>query len=229
MGDDAARAIPCSPVPDGPLGPGVRLDTMVTDGPNVVRVISLDRAQGLAVRSTTATGQIVGRLPTTEIARRWNARRRGERGLLPRRRCEPSHAFATVWSDVEGTRAGRRRDRFRRGGSAHLVRRHATAQHDRPSTGNGKKTAVDRVNDGAPGADEVALFTPEGRRRGRTTADVCAAHLSPVQTPQLDADGNASQLHVVTSAACGSAPPATGDDDLLVTPVGGSRAAFVSG
>ena len=227
LSEAVSSVFPCSPVPDGPIGPGVRLDTIVTEGPNVVRIITIDRAQGVDVRSTLASGQLVGRLPTTEIARRWNAlvAVNGDFFLSDG---QPAHAFATGGRMLKAPALIEDQIGF-------STRDPRVAYLGTPGlqmvalvNETGASTTIDRFNDGAPNADELAVFTPEGAATAASPPDACAARLTPTAAPRLIPEGAAIQSHVVVANGCvGGAPPA-GNDDLLVAVSGGSRAAFVS-
>ncbi len=226
---DAAGAVePCSPVPDGPIAPGVRLDTVVTDGPNVVRIITIDRTQGVDIRSTLATGQLVGRLPATEIARRWNAIV-GVNGDFFLNDGQPGHLFATggriikAPAGIEDEIAFSATDaRTSFSGTPHLAMTATVAE-------TGAVTTIDRVNDGDPSPDEVALYTPEGSTAASPpSSGVCGARLTPTAAPQLAASGAAVQLHAVVAKGCGPAAPTADGNDLLVATSSGSRGAFLA-
>jgi hypothetical protein len=88
--------------------------------------------------------------------------------------------------------------------------------------------SIQRFNDGDPGPDELAMYSPEGVGAAVPPAGVCAARLVPVAAPQLDATGNAAQLHVVTARSCDGSAPTVGTDDLLVASASGSRASFIT-
>ena len=224
----AEQAQPCSPVPDGPLGPGVRLDTVVTDGPNVAHVITLDRAQGLEVRSTTATGGLVGRLPTTEIARRWNAvvAINGDFFLGDG---EPAHAFATggrmlkapaLVEDQIGFNAVDPHVSY--GGTPAFAMTAVVTE-------TGAAASIDHVNEDQPATNELAMYTPEGLGAAWPQDNVCTARLRPSAEPRLDDNGNAFQLHTVVARSCDATAPPVGEDDLLVAANdGSSRTAFVN-
>jgi hypothetical protein len=227
VSDAAATVEPCSPVPDGALAPGVRLDTIVTDGPNVVRIITIDRAQGIDIRSTLATGQLVGRVPTTGIARRWNAIV-AVNGDFFESNGRPSHAFATggrmlrapaLVEDEVGFSAKDPHTSYL-GTPAFTMT--ATVQETAATS------SIQRSNDGDPAPDELAMFTPEGGSAAVPPSGQCVARLAPVAAAQLDAAGNAAQLHVVVARGCGGSAPTVGADDLLIASATGSRASFVT-
>ena len=199
----------------------------MTDGPNVVRIITIDRAQGVDVRSTLATGQLVGRLPTTEIARRWNAIV-AVNGDFFESNGRPSHAFATggrmlrapaLVEDQVGFSATDAHVSYL-GTPAFTMT--ATVQETAATT------SIQRFNDGDPGPDELAMYSPEGVGSAVPPSGVCAARLAPVAAPALDANGNAAQLHVVVAESCDGPAPTVGTSDLLVASATGSRASFVT-
>jgi hypothetical protein len=91
----------------------------------------------------------------------------------------------------------------------------------------GDTTTIDLSNDGAPGPDQLALFTHEGATASSPPSDACYARTVPVLPPQLYSGGT-TQLHVVTAVSCDPEPASVGDDDLLVAAASGSRAGFIT-
>ncbi|MEA3056753.1 MAG: hypothetical protein QOD30_2185, partial [Actinomycetota bacterium] len=53
---EPGMSMPCSPVPDGQLAPGLTFDTRLLPGPNVAHVVGLTRTAVWSVRTTTASG-----------------------------------------------------------------------------------------------------------------------------------------------------------------------------
>jgi putative cell wall-binding protein len=226
--DDAAGdSIPCSPVADGVLAPGVQLTTYVLDGPNVVHVVTIDRTQGFDIRSSLATGRIGGgRVPTSQIGRRWNAVV-AVNGDFFLSNGQPAHGFAT---------GGRmlRAPGFVEDQTGFSVPDRSSGYFGTPSfqmaasvVETDETTSIDHINDADPSAGEITLYTPEGADVFRPPVGSCAARLTPVAPPTLTADGAASQSHVVAAQTCGGDPGVAGTDDMLVAPAGGSRAAFI--
>jgi putative cell wall-binding protein len=220
---------PCSAVPDGDLAPGVRLDTIVVDGPNVARIVTLDRAQGFEVRSTTATGGLVGRLPTTDVARRWSAvvAVTGDFFLGDG---EPAHAFATggrmlkapaLVEDQIGFSATDPHVSY--GGTPAFAMVASVTE-------TGAAAGLDHINEAQPATNELSMYTPEGLGAAWPPDNACTARLQPSQAPRVDAAGNAFQLHKVVGVSCDATPPPVANDDLLVAlDDGSSRTAFLKG
>lgn len=213
--------------PDGELGPGVQLDTIVLDGPNVVHIVTIDRSQGLEIRSTLATGRLTGRLPTTQISRRWHAAV-AVNGDFFLGDGQPAHAFATggrllkAPALIEDSTGFSARDPRTAHFGTPAMAMFAEVQE------TGVTTTVDRFNDGDPALGETAMYTPEGVGASSQPAGSCYARLTSTAPPQLDTSGAAFQTHVVTSMTCDPAAAVVGDDDVLVAPSGGSRARFIT-
>ena len=211
---------------DGELGPGVTLQTVTLDGPNVVRIVTVDRTQGLEIRSTLATGHLTGRLPTTQIARRWHAVA-AVNGDFFTADGQPAHAFATggrlvkapaLVEDSNGFSASDPHGSYFGTPSMAMT---VTVEE------TGKSTTVEGFNDGQPQPDELAMYTPEGVRAASPPQDSCYAQLAPSAKPHLDAEGAAEQEHVVDSVTCDPQPATVDTDDVLVAPSTGTRVAFV--
>jgi hypothetical protein len=212
---------------DGELGPGVSMQTYELDGPNVVHVVTIDRAQGLEIRSTLATGRLTGRLPTTAIARRWHAVA-AVNGDFFEPDGFPAHAFATAGrllhapALVEDSNAFSAIDPHQSFFGTPAMAMDVTVRETK-TTAN-----VERFNDGQPDTDQLALFTPEGAPRETPLNGGCWAHLVPSTAPDFDATGQTVQPHVVQSVGCASDPPSAATDDVLIAPPGGSQTNFVT-
>ena len=212
---------------DGELGPGVQVATFTVDGPNVVRLVAVDRTQGVEIRSTLATGRLTGRLPTTDISRRWHAAV-AVNGDFFLNNGEPAHPFATggrllkapaTIEDSMGFSATDPREAFY--GTPSPVMWAAVPE-------SGATMVIDLANDGAPGPDQLALFTREGATATSPPSDACYARTVPVLPPQHNAQGSTTQLHKVTAVGCDAAPTSVGDDDVLVASASGTRASFIT-
>ncbi|HEV3226009.1 MAG TPA: phosphodiester glycosidase family protein, partial [Acidimicrobiales bacterium] len=212
---------------DGELGPGLTLDTVVLDGPNVVHVVTVDRAQGIEIRSTLATGKLVGRLPTTSISRRWRAAL-AVNGDFFLSDGQPAHAFATggrllkAPANVEDSNSfSSTNPRAAFFGTPAMTMEVSVA-------GTGASIPIDHINDGDAAPGELAMYTPEGLGAATPPANSCFARLTPNGPPTINADGHAEQAHTVTTATCQAAAEPVGTDDLLVAPVNSTRAGFIS-
>lgn len=212
---------------DGELGPGVSMQTYHLDGPNVVRVVTIDRTQGLEIRSTLATGGLTGRLPTTAIARRWHAVV-AVNGDFFEPDGFPAHAFATAGRLLHAPALVEDSNAFS-----------ATDPHESffgtPAIGMAIKvqetnaaTTIERSNDGQPDPDQLAVFTAEGIPREVPAGSQCWAHLLPSAPPHFDGSGDTVQTHIVGAVGCSDEPTSAASDDVLVAPQGGSRADFVT-
>jgi hypothetical protein len=192
----------------------------------VARIVTIDRSVGYDVRSTLASGGLVGRLPTTEIARRWNAIV-AVNGDFFQPDGQPAHEFAT------GGRLLR---------APGLIEDQVGLDMRKPKTyvgtpqiitiakveETGAQTSIDHFNDvGDPGPDQTAMYTPEGARAFTPPAGACYARLKPTAAPFLETNGDASQMHLVASTSCDPAPATIGSDDIFVAKSDGSRAAYL--
>ena len=211
---------------DGELGPGVTMQTVVLDGPNVVRIVTVDRTKGLEIRSTLATGRLTGRLPTTAIARRWHAVV-AVNGDFFTGDGQPAHAFATGGRLIKAPALVEDSTGFS------AIDPHAS-WFGTPQMSmtvkvreTGASTSVEGFNDGQPANDELALYTPEGVRAATPPENSCYAHLAPQGEPELTVQGAAFQSHVVNSVVCAALPASAELDDVLVAPSDGTRVAFV--
>ena len=212
---------------DGELGPGVSMQTYELDGPNVVHVVTIDRTQGLEIRSTLATGKLTGRLPTTAIARRWHAVV-AVNGDFFEPDGFPAHAFATAGrllhapALVEDSNAFSAIDPHESFFGTPAIAMTATVRE------TNETTDVAAFNDGPPDPDQLALFTAEGSPREVPPGDACAAHLAPSAAPHFDANGQTVWPHVVGAVVCSPDPASAASDDVLLAPAGGSRTSFVT-
>jgi len=212
---------------DGELGPGVTLQTVELDGPNVVRIVTVDRTQGLEIRSTLATGHLTGRLPTTQIARRWHAVA-AVNGDFFTGDGQPAHAFATrgrlvkapaLVEDSNGFSATDPHGSFF--GTPSMAMSVTVAE-------TAKSTSVEGFNDGQPAPDELGMYTPEGVRAASPPGGSCYAQLAPTAAPHLDVHGAAVQEHIVDTVTCDPEPAIVKADDVLVAPSDGTRVAFIT-
>jgi hypothetical protein len=226
---DAGIVNPATPLGhrDGELGPGVSMQTYELDGPNVVRVVTIDRAQGLEIRSTLATGQLTGRLPTTAIARRWHAVV-AVNGDFFEPDGFPAHAFATAGRLLHAPALVEDSNAF----SAIDPHMSFFGTPDIGMSVSVRETdasaAIARSNDGPPDPDQLALFTSEGAPRETPPGGGCWAHLAPTAVPEFEASGRTIQPHVVVSVGCSPDAPSAAADDVLIAPQGGSLAGFVT-
>ena len=212
---------------DGELGPGVSMQTYELDGPNIVHVVTVDRTQGLEIRSTLATGQLTGRLPTTAIARRWHAVA-AVNGDFFEPDGFPAHAFATggrllhAPALVEDSNAFSATDPHESFFGTPAIGMTATVRE------TNETTDVARFNDGPPDQDQLSVFTAEGIPREVPPDGGCAAHLARAGAPHFDANGTTIWPHVVGAVVCSPDPASAASDDVLVAPAGGSLTDFVT-
>lgn len=226
LADGVARLVPCSPPPDGRHAPGVELQTLFRPGPNVVKVLTLDRRQGATIRSVLATGRVGGRETVTSIARRHGAVAavNGDFFLGDGR---PVHAFATGGRLLHYP--GLVQNQFGVNELDHGSAFTGWAAWNVSATieETGAATSVHKINTGLAALGEMAVLTPEAGGHGAVPADACTAVLRPAATAGLDADGDASQRLRVERAGCGQPPPPI-DADVLVAPPGGAAGAFIA-
>jgi putative cell wall-binding protein len=217
----------CTPVPDGEIAEGLTLQTGVLGGPVVVRIIGITRRAGWDVRATTATGNVIGRLGVTDIARRLDSPVAVNGTFFNSDNGDPSYALA-----VDG-----RLLKAPGGGGTVLgldptnpdASFFATPQFD-ITLGD---IAVDRVNSGAPGGGEVGMFTREYNKTVDVGSSYCRAELSPDGGFGLDSAGSVTQTYEVGDVDCSSASIETQHDDIVAaledTPEGDAIADLSSG
>ena len=216
------RLVPCMTPPDGPYAPGVDLRTLPRPGPNVVKVLTIDRRQGATVRSVLPTGRVGGRDTVSATARRLGAVAAVNGDFfLPDGR--PVHAFATggrllSYPGLYQNQFGideRDPTRAYTGFAAWKV----TARIEE----TGAEATIDRVNTGLPQGAELAVITPEAGGQGSVPADFCSAVLVAESAPGLGPSAEAEQHQVVDRAGCGLGT-LPGDRDVVVahpgTPAG---------
>ncbi|MGQ0616075.1 MAG: cell wall-binding repeat-containing protein [Acidimicrobiia bacterium] len=225
---DALAAVPCSPVADGTIAPGVHLVTHHLPGPVVAKVLTVDRGQGWAIRSTTATGDLTGRLPTSVIARRWGAVA-AVNGDFFFPDGSPLHAFATGGRVLRSPGLIEDMVGFDELSLTSLYLGTPSIKVEVTDAGTGATMTVDRVNDGVPDTGQMALYTKEGAGAADPEAGGCAVRLGAQGPAVLAPGGDATTSYIVAAnATCGPDPGPAGDTDLLVAPALGAKAPFVS-
>jgi putative cell wall-binding protein len=186
---------PCTPVGDGELAPGLTLNTHVYGGPTVVRLVAVTRRAGWDVRATTASGNVISLLQTTDIARRLGTRV-AVNGTFFTSTGEPSYALAVDGRLLKAPGIG--------GTVLGLDPTNPDAAFfaspDFEITIDGHDVA--KVNSGAPGAGEIGMFTREYNRVTDVGSSYCRAVLSTVGGVTLDASGNPTQQYTVDSSGC---------------------------
>ena len=219
---EPGMSMPCAPVPDGVLAPGLTLDTHLLPGPNVAHVVGVTRTAGWAVRTTTASGNLFSRLWPTDIARRLGARVAVNGTFFTAATGDPSYALAVDGRLLKapgagGTVVGLDPTNPR----ASLC---ATPAFDIQIDG----TAVARVNAGAPGDGEIAMFTREYNRTVDVGSSYCRAALVPAGGAVPGADGAISQRYDVRATSCSTDPIVDSDDDVVAALEGTTAGDVVS-
>ena len=186
---------PCAPVGRGELAPGLTLDTHIPDGSTVVHLVGVTRRAGWDVRATTASGDLVSRLHTTDIARRLDSIV-AVNGTFFVQSGEPSYALAVDGRLLKAPGAG------------------GTILGIDPTNPDAAFFAtpdfeitlddleVTKVNSGAPATNEIAMYTREYNRVLDVADPVCVAELSTVGDLTLDADGSPTQQYEVDDVDC---------------------------
>jgi putative cell wall-binding protein len=204
-----AVTVPCSPIRDGTLAPGVAMRTEVLPGPIVVHIVTIDRSKGYDVRTVTATGKLQGRLEVTGIARRTNALLAVNGGFF-QDNGEPSHGFAMnghllKWPGLENTVVG-----FNPAAPTYGLFAAPDASVVLNIGESIEPVPVIVNEDGPPPADSFELLTPDSKRQFES-GTWCHATVNATGSPSLDSTGATVQPYSVTSAACNDDPvPRTG-------------------
>jgi putative cell wall-binding protein len=219
---ELGMSMPCAPVPDGELAPGLTLDTHLLPGPNVSHIVGVTRAAGWSLRATTASGNLFSRLWPTDIDRRLGARVAVNGTFFTAATGDPSYALAVDGRLLKapgggGTVLGLDPTNPR----ASLF---ATPQFDIQIDGN----RVDRVNAGAPGDGEIGMFTREYNRTVDVGASYCRAALSPVGGAVPAADGSVQQDYDVAASSCSTDPIPDTDADVVAALEGTTGGDIVS-
>lgn len=193
-------SLPCSPVGRGELAPGLTIDTHVEGGPTVVHLVGVTRRAGWDVRTTTASGDVLSLLHTTDIARRLSTRLAVNGTFFNVGTGDPSYALAVDGRLLKAPGAG--------GTIVGIdptnpdASFYATPDPEISIQG----AAVARVNSGAPGAGEIAMFTRELNRTVDVGSPFCRARLATAGGVTLDAGGNPTQQYTVETVACSDDP-----------------------
>jgi putative cell wall-binding protein len=226
----AGAAVPCSPVPDAQLAPGVGLSTQVLPGPRVVHLLTIDRSMGYDIRSVAATGRVNGTFPVTGISRRVGTLV-AVNGDFFDPKGEPTHALAVEgrilrWPGVVDTLVGFDPAEPRYG---FFGKPKGGVELDRGAKGT--PLPIGLVNIRPPAGEELALLTPEWTRPLPDGA-WCRAALRPTAAPSTQPDLRTIQPSMVESASCSSDPVPRGSDVLVAaqgSAIGDSIAALAAG
>jgi putative cell wall-binding protein len=217
----AANLVPCSPVPDGLLAPGLVLTTQVLPGPTIVHLITVDRRQGYDLRVVPTTGRVNGIFPTTGLARKLQTLV-AVNGDFFDSAGEPTHGLAANgrilrWGGMVNTLVGFDPNKPTYGFFG------KPAGGIDVDTGVGSPLPVGLVNMRPPSGEQLALVTPEWTK-AFPPGEWCRAVLAPAGQPTVQADGRTFEPQTVQSSTCSTDPiPRTGDV-LVATPVSGMGA-----
>lgn len=217
-------SLPCTPIPDGEIAPGITLDTHVLAGPTVTHVVGVTRRAGWDVRATTASGNLISRLHTTDIARRLDAPV-AVNGTFFTSAGQPSYALAVdgrLLKAPGGIPASR-------GTIVALDPTNPDASYyDTPEFQMTLDDfTIDSVNSGLPVAGEVAMFTREHNRTVEVTGSHCRASLDTVGEIGLDPDGDVTQVYDVAAVSCSDDPIQDSDADIVVAIEGSPEGDFI--
>ena len=205
-----AVSVPCSPIPDGTLAPGVSMRTEVLPGPVVAHIVTIDRTKGYDVRTVTATGKLQGALQVTGIARRTGALV-AVNGDFFQDNGEPVHGFAMngrllKWPGLQNTVVG-----FDPGKPTYGLFAAPDASVVLDIGESFEPIPIIVNEDGPPPADSAELLTPESKRQFES-GEWCRATVKTTGSPTLDSEGTTVQPYSVTAAECSTDPvPRTGD------------------
>ena len=88
---------------------------------------------------------------------------------------------------------------------------------------------INRVNEGVPGLNKIAMYTPTGGTDGKPPPDACSARLYPLESPRLRAsDPGVESLHYVDAVACKVTPMARRGGVVVAAPSAGGKATAIS-
>lgn len=206
----ALAVLPCTPVGDGEVVPGVTVETRRLPGPRVARIVTVDRAR-FDVVAAPATGRLAGRLPTTQTARRWNAVA-AVNGDFFRTDGSPVHASASQGRLLKAPGLTEVLAGFDQVNPA-------VAGSPSPEVSmilpDGVLVRVDRVNDGARPAGGVALVTREAGGQV-SSAGACVVSLLASGPPGPAFWGDTTQASTVSGTVCDGGNVTVGAHDLLI-------------
>jgi putative cell wall-binding protein len=219
VSSNAANVVPCSPVPDGMIAPGVLLTTQVLSGPRIVHLLTIDRSQGYDIRVVPTTGRVNGTLQPTRVGRSLLSLV-SVNGDFFDAKGEPTHALA------EGGRLLRWPGSLvnslvgfdpARPTYSYLGRQQGGAEVDLGSAQTPLPLGL--VNMRAPANEELAMLTPEWTSTF-PAGTWCRAVLSPTATPFIEPDGihRTVQPATVVSAGCSDDPIPRTSDVLVAAP-----------
>jgi putative cell wall-binding protein len=213
----AANLVPCSPVPDGLLAPGLLLTTQVLPGPQIVHLITVDRRQGYDLRVVPTTGRVNGLFPTTGLARKLQPLV-AVNGDFFDSIGEPTHSLAVNgrilrWGGMVDTLVGFDPAKPTYGFFGKQI---GGVELD-PGTGT-DPLPVGLVNLRPPTGEQLALLTPEWTK-AFPAGSWCRAVLHSAGAPSLQPDARTFMPEVVDSAGC-SSDPVPRSSDVLVAAAG---------
>jgi putative cell wall-binding protein len=215
----SANIVPCSPVPDGLVAPGLRLTTEVLPGPTVVHLVTLDRSQGYDLRVVPTTGRVNGTFQTTGLGRKLLSLI-AINGDFFDGKGEPTHALARGgrllrWpGSLVDALVAFDPDKATYG---YLGEQHGGAEIDLGTAEPALPLGL--VNMRAPAGEELAMLTPEWTRTF-LTGTWCRAVLASAGAPQLEVGGaeRTIQPGTVVSAGCSADPVPRASDVLVAAP-----------
>jgi hypothetical protein len=89
--------------------------------------------------------------------------------------------------------------------------------------------AINRVNEGAPGFNHIAMYTPAGGSTDKPPPDACSARLYPLESPRFrEVEPGVEALHVVDEVLCSTAPMLRNGGVVLSAPSTGKAAPLIS-
>jgi Phosphodiester glycosidase len=210
------------------LAPGVTL-TNIRDpeGPWAIRILEIDPLADVTLDSALGTDMLPGFERTSSIADRYGALA-AVNGDYARPSGRPVMTFAEdgvlgqtplIW--------GRNFSISSDESVAHIG--HPQTSAFMRSEQTGIEHEVQRVNEGPPGPNQIALFTVEGGNEETPPELACSARLRPAEPPHLRAEDATfvEQNHLVEKVACSDAPMGRKGATVVSTPVGGAYAPVI--
>jgi putative cell wall-binding protein len=219
VSSDAANVVPCSPVPDGLIAPGLLLTTQVLPGPRIVHLLTIDRSQGYDIRVVPTTGRVNGTLQPTRLGRELLSLV-SVNGDFFDAKGEPTHALAeggrllrwpgSLVNSLVGLDPARPT-------YSYMGKQQGGAEVDLGSSETPLPLGL--VNMRAPADEELAMLTPEWTRTF-PAGTWCRAVLSPTGKPYIEEDGidRTIQPATVASAGCSAEPIPRTSDVLVAAP-----------
>jgi hypothetical protein len=210
------------------IAPGVfYTKTRDPSGPYRIFVLSIKTNKPSTLDTVLATDRLPGHETTSSMAARSGALAaiNGDYATFTGR---PVYAFARDgWLDQTPTSWGRNFSMTRDETGSFIG--HPTTDGFMFDPATGLTYIINRVNEGPPGFNHVAMYTPAGGSEEKPPPDACSARFYPIESPQFRAvEPGVEALHYVDEVLCSAAPMPRQGGIVVSAPATGGQAAVIS-